>query len=298
MLSAVSEWLVGIILGTINSIKTLGKKDGMYKSKVAAALKDIEIQRRELEGVRGRLAERRQKLFDSTVRAVQEKNNPKASVYANEHAEVRKTMKVVETSELALTQITLRLQTLMEIGDAMSHMTSLSKSLKVVSETMESFGPALGETSESINASLTETMAHMGNISPGVSINIRTENAEELVEQARKFAEAQAEKLQQSMRVVPRRFEAEVNHPEDRIPILATGDEYEEESPILGTIFSSVTDPKVENDVFQYAKAHNGVIDVSETSSSLGIPQDDVEHSVLRLVAQGKIKSPNSELSR
>jgi hypothetical protein len=100
------------------------------------------------------------------------------------------------------------------------------------------------------------------------------------------------------MRVVPRRFEAEVNHPEDRIPILATGDEYEEESPILGTIFSSVTDPKVENDVFQYAKAHNGVIDVSETSSSLGIPQDDVEHSVLRLVAQGKIKSPNSELSR
>ncbi|MDA4136162.1 MAG: hypothetical protein OK449_04070 [Thaumarchaeota archaeon] len=287
-------------MGTINSIKLLaGKKEGEYKGKVGVALKEIEIQRRELEGVRVRLAERRQKLFDSTVKAVQEKNNAKASVYANEHAEVRKTMKVVESSELALTQVTLRLQTLLEIGDAMSHMTNLSKSLKFVSQTMEEFGPALGATTESINASLTETMAHMGNISPGFTVNIRTENAEELVEQAKKFADEQAEKLNQTLHVMPSKFATDVHMVEDRIPILATGEEDgEEESPILGTIFSRRADPKVENEVLTYATAHNGVIDVSETSTHLGIPQDEVEQSMIRLVAQGKVKSQRSESSR
>ena len=87
-----------------------GKKDGDYKNKIAVALKEIEIQRRELEGLKGRLAERRQRLFDSTVRSLQEKNKSKANVYANEHAEVRKTIRIVEASELALTQVSLRLQ--------------------------------------------------------------------------------------------------------------------------------------------------------------------------------------------
>jgi division protein CdvB (Snf7/Vps24/ESCRT-III family) len=290
---------VEIILGTISSLRLLGgSKDGEYKGKIVTALKDIEIQRRELEGLRGRLSQRRQTLFDSTVRALQEKNKAKANVYANEHAEVRKTMKVVEASELALTQVTLRLQSIMEIGDAMSHMTTAFKSLKVVSKTMEGFVPALDATSESINNTLSETMAQMGQLSPGIRVDIHNENAEELVEQARKFAEEQAEKLKHSLRVMPSRFEADVNLVEDRIPILATGDDYEEESPILGTIFSTVADPKVENDVLRYATAHNGVIDVSETSANLGIPQDEVEQSMIRLVAQGKVKSQRSESSR
>jgi siroheme synthase len=59
-----------------------------------------------------------------------------------------------------------------------------------------------------------------------------------------------------------------------------------------------VADPKVENDVLRYATAHNGVIDVSETSANLGIPQDEVEQSMIRLVAQGKVKSQRSESSR
>jgi division protein CdvB (Snf7/Vps24/ESCRT-III family) len=290
---------VAIILGTISPLKLLsGRKDGEYKGKIVTALKEIEIQRRELEGLRGRLAERRQKLFDSTVRAVQEKNKAKANVYANEHAEVRKTMRVVEAGELALTQVTLRLQSIMEIGDAMSHMTTAFRSLKTVSRTMEDFVPALDATSASINNTLSETMAQMGQLSPGITVDIHNENAEELVEQAKRFAEEQAEKLRQSLHVVPSRFEAEVNTIEDRIPILATGDdEYEEESPILGTIFSTVSDPKVENDVLKYASDHNGVINVSETSSTLGIPQDEVEQSMIRLVAQGKVKS-GSESSR
>ena len=58
----------------------LGRGDRDYKGKIATALKEIDLERKELENLRGRLSERRQRLFDSTVRALQEKNKSKANV--------------------------------------------------------------------------------------------------------------------------------------------------------------------------------------------------------------------------
>src|ERR1035437_11015929 len=103
-------------------------KGGDYKGRIAVALREIEGQRKELDALKGRLAERRQKLFEMTVRFIQEKNRSKAAVYATEHAEVRKVCNVVEASELALTQVSLRLQSITEIGDAMFHMDTAFKS--------------------------------------------------------------------------------------------------------------------------------------------------------------------------
>jgi hypothetical protein len=60
---------------------------------------------------------------------------------------------------------------------------------------------------------------------------------------------------------------------------------------VLGTIFGPSTNPKIEGEVLRYATTHDGVIDISETSVNLGIPQDEVEHSTIRLVAAGKVKS-------
>ncbi len=279
-------------MGAFGALRSLGgKKDGDYKEKIGVALKNIEIQRRELEGLRGRLSERRQKLFDSTVRALQEKNKSRANVYANEHTEVRKTIKIVEASELALIQVSLRLQSIMEVGDAMVHVSAAFKSLKTVSKTMEEYVPALDATSASINNTLAETMAQMGQISPGITVDVHTENAEELVEQARRFAEEQAEELKRSLHVMPSRYEQEIHSAEDHIPILATGDDGSEENVVLGTIFGPSPNPRVEGEVLRYATDHGGVVNVSETSLNLGIPQDEVEHSMIRLVAEGKVKS-------
>lgn len=279
-------------MGAIRSLRSIGgKKNEDYKEKISLALKDIEIQRRELEGLRGRLAERRQKLFDSTVRALQEKNKSRANVFANEHTEVRKTIKIVEASELALIQISLRLQSIMEVGDAMVHVSAAFRSLKTVSKTMEEYGPALDATSASINNTLAETMSQMGQISPNITVDIHTENAEELVEQARKFAEEQAEELRRSLQVVPSRYEQEIRATNDHIPILATGEDGGEESVVLGTIFGPSPNPRVEGEVLRYATNHGGSIDISETSLNLGIPQDEVENSMIRLVAEGKVKT-------
>jgi division protein CdvB (Snf7/Vps24/ESCRT-III family) len=265
-------------------------KGGDYKGRIAVALRDIEAQRKELDALKARLAQRRQKLFETTVQALKERNQARAAVYATEHAEVRKVSRVVEASELALTQVTLRLQSITEIGDAMFHMDTAFRSLKLVSKEMQGVIPALDAASTGINSTLVETMAQMGQISPNINIDIRTENSEELVEQARKFAEQESARMRDSLNVMPGKFEEEVlRGAEDHTPLLATGDEAEENS-VLGTIYSSPSDEKIDYEVLRYAASHEGVMDVTRTAQQLGIPQDQVEQSMIHLVAQGKVK--------
>jgi division protein CdvB (Snf7/Vps24/ESCRT-III family) len=263
---------------------------GDLKGRIGVALRDIETERKELDALKARLAQRRQRLFETTVQSLREKNEPKAAVYAAEHAEVRRVSRVVDASDLALTQVSLRLQSITEIGDAMFHMDSAFRSLKQISKEMQGVMPALDAASTDINSTFVETMARMGQISPNLSIDIKTEDSEDLVEQARKFAEEQSARMKDSLNMAPGRFEEEVLRTGDeRTPLLATGDE-DESTFTLGTLYAAPKDEKVEYEVLRYASTHEGALDVTTTSQQLGIPQDLVEQSMIHLVAQGKVK--------
>jgi division protein CdvB (Snf7/Vps24/ESCRT-III family) len=280
------------VMASVDSLRIFrrGRGGGDYKGRIAVALRDIETQRKELDALKARLAERRQKLFETTVRALHEKNQAKAAVYAAEHAEVRKVCQVVDASELALTQVSLRLQSITEIGDAMLHMDIAFRSLKQVSKEMQGVIPALDAASTGINSTLVETMAQMGHISPNINIDIKTEDSEDLVEQARRYAEEQSSRLKDSLNMMPGKFEEQIlRTADDHTPLLATGDD-EEESIALGTLYSAPKDEKVEFEVLRYAATHEGALDISRTSQQLGIPQDLVEQSMIHLVAQGKVK--------
>jgi len=266
-----------------------------YKGKITVALRDIEARRRELETLKGRLSERRQKLFETTVRALREKDKSKAAVYASEHAEVRKVYRVIDASELALTQVSLRLQSMTEIGDAMLHMDTAFRSLKQISRTMQGVMPALDAASSDITNTFAETMAQMGQLSPNMRIDVRTEGSDDLVEQAKRYAEEQSERTMARLNVVPDKLEEEILRTrEDRTPLLAAGDE-DDESLVLGTIYSAPKDEKLEEEVMRYAAAHDGALDVGKTSEQLGIPADVVESSMIRLVAQGKVRPFGSD---
>lgn len=277
---------------TMDSIRTLWRpRGGDFKGRIAVALRDIETQRKELEALKARLAQRRHKLFETTVQALRDKNESKAAVYAAEHAEVRKVFRVVEASDLALTQVSLRLQSITEIGDAMFHMDTAFRSLRQVSKEMQGVMPALDAASTDINSTFVETMAHMGQISPNLSIDIKTENSEDLVEQARRFAEEQSARMKDSLNMMPGKFEEHVLRTSDEhTPLLATGED-DEGNFTLGTVYSAPRDEKVEHEVLAYASSHEGALDVTRTSQQLGLPQDVVEQSMISLVAQGKVRS-------
>jgi len=268
----------------------IGKEENV-KPKISSTIKEIELHRRELENLRVKLEQRRKTLFDTTVRAMMAKDRSKAQVYANEWSELRKVGKVVYASELALTQVILRLESISDVGDVMAHMSMAFKVLRKVNKTVQGLVPSLDQASSDINNALTETMAEMGNVSPSISLNVRTESGEELVEQARKLAEDRAEEMKLTLGVSARQIQRSTDELDTRVPILATGDEEDEEVAMLGAIYRS--QPQVEDSeeqVLQYAAIHNGDVDITDASTVLKMPPDDVEQAMLKLMSEGKVK--------
>jgi division protein CdvB (Snf7/Vps24/ESCRT-III family) len=265
-------------------------KDENIKPKISSTIKEIELHRKELENLRIKLEQRRKSLFDTTVKAMMTKDKSKASVYANEWAELRKVGKVVYASELALTQVVLRLESIVDVGDVMYHMSTAFKILRKVNRTVQGLVPSLDEASNEINNALTETMVGMGNVSPTISLNIHTESGQEVVEQARKYAEERAEEMKRTLAVSPLQVQKNAEDFERRVSLLATAEEGDEEAAMLGTLYSSKPEEEVEEQVLQYAAIHNGNVNISDASTFLKMPSDDVEQAMLKLMSEGKVK--------
>ena len=260
------------------------------KPKIASTIKEIELHRRELENLRVKLEQRRKSLFDTTVKAMMSKDQSKANVYANEWSELRKVGKVVYASELALTQVVLRLESIIDVGDVMSHMSMAFKVLRKVNKSVQGLVPSIDQASDEINNTLTETMAEMGHVSPSISLNFQTESGEELVEQARKLAEERAEEMKRSLVTSPMQLQRAASEPGGRVPLLATGEEDDEEISIHGTIYKPKPAEETEEQVLQYAAIHNGNVDISDASTALKLPSDELEQAMLTLMSQGKVR--------
>jgi len=266
----------------------IGREENV-KPKIASTIKEIEFHRKELESLRARLEQRRKSLFDTTVKAMMTKDQPKATVYANEWSELRKVGKVVYASELALTQVVLRLESILDVGDVMFHMSMAFRVLRKVNKTVQGLVPSLDQASSDISNALTETMAGMENISPSISLNIKTETGEELVEEARKLAEDRAEEMKRSLGAAPLHLQLRGYEQSSRVPLLATGED-DDESAILGTVYKPRPVEETEEQVLQYAAIHNGNVDITDASTVLKMPSDEVEQAMLVLMSQGKVK--------
>jgi len=266
----------------------IGREDNV-KPKLTSTIKEIEFHRKELENLRLKLEQRRKSLFDTTVKAMMTKDESKANIYASEWSELRKVGKVVYASELALTQVVLRLESILDVGDVMFHMSMAFRVLRKVNKTVQGLVPSLDQASSDINSALTETLAGMENISPAISLNIRTETGEELVEQARKLAEDRAEEMKRSLANSPLHLQLGGHEQGSRVPLLATGED-DDESAILGTLYKPRPAEETEEQVLQYAAIHDGNVDITDASTVLKMPSDDVEQAMLILMAQGKVK--------
>jgi hypothetical protein len=201
---------------------------------------------------------------------------------------------VVYASELALTQVVLRLESIVDVGDVMSHMSMAFKVLRKVNKTVQGLVPSLDQASDQINNALTETMAEMGHVSPSIELNIQTESGEELVEQARKLAEERAEEMKRSLAITPVQLESKSEQLERRVPLLEGDVGEDEEAPFLGTIYQPQPVEDTEEQVLQYAAIHDGSVDISDASTALKMPSDEVEQAMLTLMAQGRVKVHDS----
>ena len=124
------------------------------KQRITECLFKLKVQQRKLERTSYHMQQRDQALYGKCVLAVQAKNNELASMYANECAELRKMAKVVLHSELALEQVTLRLETVNEFGQVAYTMLPVVSVVKVLKSQLEGVLPEVSMELSQVNETL------------------------------------------------------------------------------------------------------------------------------------------------
>jgi division protein CdvB (Snf7/Vps24/ESCRT-III family) len=174
----------------ISKIKDVGKPPVGLKRQINAVLQRIDVQKHKLNNALNRFEKRDNALFKRTVKALSERDSMRANVLAGELAEIRKVEKMLMHASLALESVSLRLNTVTELGDIVTIIAPAAGVLNNIRCGMAGVFPEAGSELENIGALLTDIVSTTHQ-ETGVPVNIGTASmeAEKILEEAETAAE-------------------------------------------------------------------------------------------------------------
>ena len=174
----------------VSKIKEFGKPSNGLKQQISTVIQQIEVQKHKLNDASSRFEKRDANLFMRTVKALSERDTLRANVLAGELAEIRKVEKMLMHATLALESISLRLNTVSELGDIVTVLAPATSVLNNIRVGMAEILPDAGREMENIGGLLTEIVAST-NQNTGVPVNAgkASAEAEKILEEAEKAAE-------------------------------------------------------------------------------------------------------------
>ncbi len=124
-------------------IRKLFSRDKPLRYRLALAHYKLGSMIRRLEVYLERLKARDQELFERVVDALMSKDQARATMYANEIAELRKVAKTLLTVQVALEHIVLRIESIREIGEIVLYLGPIVNVVKDVRSAIKSVLPSL-----------------------------------------------------------------------------------------------------------------------------------------------------------
>lgn len=171
-------------------VKEAVRPPGPLKPRLDFAIRRIDLQVQRLDQATDRFTERDKSIFVRIVEAYTKHDMPRANVFANELAEVRKMEKMIMHARLALEQIVLRLKTVSELGDVVTTLAPAVGVLRTVRNGMASIFPEAERELGQIGNLLSGIIIDAGQ-SSGLTINFETANddAQKILNEASTVAE-------------------------------------------------------------------------------------------------------------
>jgi len=202
-----SNWDKKKSAGLGERLRSTFNNPGPLKPRLDAVVRQTQVVMAKLDTSMAKIRERDASLFTKTVAAVQKHDNQRASMFANELAEVRRVGKMVTQSRLALEQVVLRLNTITELGDVVTTLapaTSIVRNVKAdIAGVMPDAEGEMGEVSSLLSGILVDA-GSMG----GYTMNFETANEE--AERALSEAAAVAEsRMKEKFPDIPQSVAAE-----------------------------------------------------------------------------------------
>jgi len=179
---------------------------GPLKPRIDAAIRIIKSNVQRLSQKYASLEEKNKALFDMIVKFYEKNDLSRAKIYANELAEIRKMMKTVMASKLALEQIAERLCTIRDFGDVMTTIMPAVNVIKEVRKGVYTIAPEADKTFAGIADMLEGLVADVRQTAEiAVSTEYASEEARKILDEARTIAEQKLkEKIPQAPEVTMR----------------------------------------------------------------------------------------------
>jgi division protein CdvB (Snf7/Vps24/ESCRT-III family) len=284
--------------------------DPPLREVVLKSMQTLRIQRSKLEQASFRLKERDRILFQTCINALNNKNKEKAAICANELAEVRKLIKFLYHTELAIERVILRLETIKELSDIVVDLKPALKLLQSVSQQLFEVLPDVSSELNKVNEAISETL-YTTKITADESIipvNRKTPEGEEIIKEVSGFLERKLAKELPEPPATLETPETEKTTLKEMVALTANcsqaiGNETVTESDRNSsqTLFSfkkaeiqefslMVEKPSLEDVLLEYVKKSNGEIDLKRCSIDLKTSYEEVEKTLQSLGAKGKIK--------
>ena len=160
-----------------DGLKSRLKPKTQIRDKITVAARRIDIQARRLDRAYVTLKEKDKRYYNTVMKAVQVKDKKRAALYANELAEVRKAMMSIHKASLALEQISLRLDTLKDMGDIAVTLTPAISVIKSIRGVISGVLPQVERDFDNLSDLLSNIIVD-ARMAGGINIDFSTANME------------------------------------------------------------------------------------------------------------------------
>ena len=174
----------------VSKIREAVLPQGPLKPRLNIAIKRIQLQMMRLDQVSERFSGRDKSIFAKIVEAYTKHEIPRANVFANELAELRKMEKSLLYTRLALEQIVLRLTTVTELGDVVTELAPAMAVLNGIKRGMVGIMPQAEKEFDQIGTLINGIIIDASQTTQlNVNFAVANEDAQKILEEASMIAE-------------------------------------------------------------------------------------------------------------
>ncbi|MCK4434093.1 hypothetical protein KAU92_01285 [Candidatus Bathyarchaeota archaeon] len=269
-------------------------------------MRKLRAQQYKLKQVSFRLKKRDEALFKTCIRALKNHNKDRATICANEIAEIKKLIKFLYHVELAIERVIIRLETIRELSDIIINLKPALKMLQKVSKQLFEVLPSVSSELNRVNNAINETLYSTRiTLDPSaIPVNRITLEGKEILKEVSSFLE---QKVAEELPEPPAALETPMEVPVKQMVALATACSQTVSQKTVETVVSSqdlfsfkeselqefslkVETPSLEDVLLEYVKKSKGEVDLMQCSLKLNASYTDIENALQNLGAKGKIK--------
>ncbi len=174
----------------VSKIRNIAKPQENLKEQISVVTQRLDTQTKTLDAAVHRFEMRDKEIFQRVVKAMTERDTPRANILATELGEIRKVEKMLSHASLALQSVSMRLSTVSEMGDLVTILSPAKGMLNSIRSEMCSILPEASMELGNIGNLLSDITATTNQGSDGpVNTIMASADALQILEEAEVAAE-------------------------------------------------------------------------------------------------------------